>query len=92
MSQQHSEEEWQLQYACFETSALLYKRGKNGEELSDRDITIQRQVLRVQSVALELHDGSERYVEVKIGGRPDWVIGLDMQTLRDQFSSLSLDQ
>ena len=90
--QQHSEEEWQLQYACFETNALLYKRGKNGEELSDKDIAIQRRILRAQSLALELHDGSQRYVEVQIGGRFDWVMRCEMQILSARFSSLSLGQ
>ena len=47
LRQQNSEEEWQLQYACFETNALLYKRGKNGEMLSDQDIAIQRRTLRL---------------------------------------------
>ena len=90
--QQHSEEEWQLQYACFETNALLYKRGKNGEELSDEDIANQRRTLRAQSVALDLHDGSERYVEVQIEVRSDRVMRLDIQILRGRFSSLSLDE
>ena len=90
--QQYSEEEeWQLQYACFETNALSYKRGKNGEVLRDGDIAIQRRILRAQSEALEMRDGSERYVEVQIGVRSDRVMSLDMQTLSDQFSSLSLD-
>ena len=89
---QYFEEAWQLQYACFETNELLYKRGKNGEELSDEAIAAQRQILRARSMALETHDGSERYVEVQIGEMPDFVMRLDVQTLRDQFSSLSLDQ
>ena len=90
--EQYSEEEWQLQYACFETNALSYKRGKNGEGLSDGDIAVQRRMLRAQSKALEVHDGSERYVEVQIGVRPDLVMGLEMQALSNRFSSFSLDQ
>ena len=35
-------------------------------------------------MALKLHDGSERYVEVQTGVRPDRVMRLDMQILREK--------
>ena len=70
----------------------MYKKGRNGEIISDKDIAIQRRNLKAQSVALKLHDGNERYVEVQIGMGPNWVTRWDIQTLRKQFSSLNLNQ
>lgn len=60
--------------------------------LSDEEIAIQRRSLEAQSVALQLHDGDERYVEVQIGVTSNWMMRLKLQNLTRELSSLSLDQ
>ena len=61
--------------------------------LSDEEISVQRRSLRAQSIALQLDDGDERYVEVQIGATFSWMMmRWDLQSLRHKFSRLSLDQ
>ena len=93
VDQQDPYEEWQFQYACFETNVLSYRKGKNGEELSDGNVQTIRKNLKAQSAAMGLNDGDERYVEVKIGTVFDNIFGrFLMRDLTERFSSLSLDE
>ena len=62
------QEEWQIQYACFETNTLWYRRGKGNVELCLEDIEVHRRILMVDSAASGLNQGDERYVEVDIVG------------------------
>lgn len=59
--------DWSLQYTAFPTR--FFKRGKNFEMLSYDDISIQREVLKIDSRASDLVEGDERWVEVDIGSR-----------------------
>ena len=85
------QEEWQIQYACFETNVLGYRRGKGNVELSLEDIEVQRRILKVHSSATELNQGDERYVEVDIGGTSKARMLSGMKELIERFERLSLD-
>lgn len=69
-------DDWNIQYAAFPNT--FYRRGKNFELLDYHDVSIQGEVLKIDSRASDLVADDERWVEVNIGscdfeeGVPDW--------------------
>lgn len=91
LRRQPPEDEWQTQYACFETNWQSYRKSKNGMELSDRDIETQRQIMKTDSRVTGLNGGVERFVEVKIGAALEEGMPSAMGALMEAFGRLRLD-
>lgn len=66
-SQSEQGDDWSLQYAAFPST--FYRKGKNFEILEYHDVSIQGEVLDIDSRASDLDEGDERWVEVNIGSR-----------------------
>ncbi len=84
---QRPEEDWKIQYACFCPYSSI---GKGGVNLNYADITLQRQLLEVESRDPGLEEGQERFVEVDIGEPLEKCISWHMQAMMDKFSDLSI--